>query len=80
MKPSAKIYVIQSRWIGGDDWTNTLHTGRSLEEATAALLADENQAAMEDNPEHQPYESIEDLIKAGDGEFLALLEEHEVAV
>lgn len=74
-----KIYIVQSRWIGGDDWTNNIHTGNTLEEATASLLADENQTAKEDDPEHQPYESLEDLIRAGDGEFLAFWEEHEIA-
>jgi hypothetical protein len=72
-EPKPTVYwVTQTRWLGGDDWTNQIFVGATLEESQAKALESENEMARENwryvgevmgsflpDEDFEPYESLE---------------------
>ena len=64
-----RIYVLQTRWLGGDDWANDVFLGKTEEEAKAAAL-DAYNALIADDPDGQTaWVSFAELL--ADSEFYA---------
>ena len=69
----AKLFILQTRWIGDCEWTNGVYVAPTEDEAYAQALAAENQAEAEDaeQDERSPrvWSSIYELCRDSEGEF-----------
>lgn len=67
-------YVLQTRWIGSDDWTNAVFVGATQAEAEAKALkahnAEMREEAEEEGTEWTEAESLAALADAGEFHFL----------
>ena len=68
-----EIFVLQTRWLGGDEWTNGIYVADTEEAAYAAALAEENRVAREDAQEtgelHVDWQSLAEVREAGNFDF-----------
>lgn len=63
--PDARIYVVQARWLGNDDWTNDVFAATTKEEAEAIALDCYNtleaENAQDEGRTHTPWASLQQI-------------------
>lgn len=70
------IWIAQTRWLGGDEWTNSVYVGFSREDVERQIVDEANEDVKEEAKysgfigEPELYPSLERLIKDNAGEFL----------
>jgi hypothetical protein len=77
-----QLHIVQTRWIGTDDWTNSVYVAKTLEEALQQIVDeynDQQREEAEDNGEDPVLvSSVEEIQEASDGEFCYLCETCEI--
>ena len=77
------LWIGQTRWLGGDEWTNNIYVGFSREDVERQIVDEANEDVKEEAKfmglEPELYPSLERLISDNSGEFLVDIYE-EVAV
>ncbi len=74
MAQITKLWIAQTRWLGGDDWTNNVYVGFSREDVEAQIVATANEDVQaeiaETGEDLRLYASLEQLVNDNGGEFL----------
>jgi len=82
MTDKTEIYVLQTRWMGGDEWYNATYVGRTETEAEQLYIHEWNEMeieeAQDEGREPRVATTLLDVHVYADGEFFYIFDKHEI--